>query len=467
MTLIVCLAALAVLITLAYRGFSVILIAPLAAMAAVLLTEPSAVAPAYSGLFMEKLASFVKLYLPLFLLGALFGKLVEISGMARSIAGGLTRLLGPRNAILAVVLAGMVLTYGGVSVFVVVFAVYPFASELFRQADIPKRLIPATLAFGAFTITMDALPGTPQIQNIIPTAFFGTTAYAAPVLGLVASAVTFLACLAYLEWRRARALAAGEGYGEDHRNEPDADEDAAAPMAIGLALIPLLVVGLGNRILLTLITDGFGHQAVALLDPAALKPNPIVVEVKANAALWAVEAALALGIVTALLLGGKALWRKLAPATNGAVGGALLAGLNTASEYGFGAVIAALPGFRQIAGALSTIHDPLLNVAVTTNVLCAMTGSASGGLSLTLGAFSHRVIQPATANRVPLEVVHRVAALASGGMDTLPHNGAIVTLLAVTGLTHRQAYKDIFAITLIKTAAGFVAVAMFHLTGLS
>lgn len=465
MGLLICLGALAALIFLAYRGYSVILVAPLVAMAAVLLTDASAVAPAFSGIFMEKLASFVKLYFPVFLLGALFGKLIEVSGAARSIVSGITRAMGPDRAILAISLVGMILTYGGVSVFVVVFATYPFAAEMFRRSDIPKRLVPATIAFSAFTITMDALPGTPQIQNIIPTTFFRTDAYAAPYLSIAAAAFTFLSCFAYLEWQRRRAKARGEGYGTGHRNEPVIEEgERTVPLA--LALLPLLIVGIGNRVILEMLPGAYGTEAVARLDPSSQSSVMVVQEVKTNAALWAVEGALLLGILATLVIGWSAIRKRFAEAGQSAVAGSLLASLNTASEYGFGAVIAALPGFRQIASALSTIKDPLLNAAVTTNILCGITGSASGGLSLTLGAFADRFIAAAETNGIPLEVMHRIASLSSGGMDTLPHNGAIITLLAVAGMTHREAYKDIFVITLIKTATAFVAIAIFYATGL-
>lgn len=460
MSLLICLGALALLIYLAYRGISVILIAPLVAMGAVLLTDASAVAPAFTGIFMEKLGSFVKLYFPVFLLGAIFGKLMEVSGAARTIVAAITRVMGAERAILAIALVGMILTYGGVSVFVVVFATYPFAAEMFRRADIPKRLLPATIAFSAFTITMDALPGTPQIQNIIPTTFFQTDAYAAPVLSLFSAAFTFAACFAYLEWQRRRAKRQGEGYGSGHRNEPDAlVHDQSMPLV--LALLPLLIVGIGNRVIIHLLPSLYGERAVAVLDPVA-SGGAVVAEVKVNAALWAVEGALLLGIAAILWAGWSAIRAHAAQTTQAAVSGSLLAALNTASEYGFGAVIAALPGFRQIASTLATIRDPLLNAAITTNILCAITGSASGGLSLTLGAFSDHFIALAQHHHISLEVMHRIVALASGGMDTLPHNGAIITLLAVTGLTHKQAYKDIFIITLIKTATAFVAIGAYY-----
>ena len=181
MSFLIVLASLCFLMFVAYRGYSVILFAPVAAMGAVLLIDPSLVAPMFTGLFMDKMVVFVKLYFPIFLLGAIFGKVIELSGFSKSIVAAVIKAIGRERAILAIVAVCGILTYGGVSLFVVVFAVYPFAAEMFKQGGIPKRLIPGTIALGAFTFTMDSLPGTPQIQNIIPTTFFKTDIYAAPI----------------------------------------------------------------------------------------------------------------------------------------------------------------------------------------------------------------------------------------------------------------------------------------------
>src|SRR5215475_1615109 len=221
MSFLICVAALVFLMLVAYRGFSVILFAPIAAMLAVLLTDPSAVPPIFTGLFMDKMVGFVKLYFPVFLLGAVFGKVIELSGFSKSIVSSVIQLVGTQRAMLSIVLVCAILTYGGVSLFVVVFAVYPFAAEMFRQSNIPKRLVPGTIALGAFSFTMDALPGSPQIQNIIPTTFFGTNTWAAPWLGLIGSVFIFVVGMLYLEWRRRAAAAAHEGYGTDLRNEPE------------------------------------------------------------------------------------------------------------------------------------------------------------------------------------------------------------------------------------------------------
>ncbi|TDR47418.1 H+/gluconate symporter-like permease [Tahibacter aquaticus] len=466
MSFLIVLAALCFLMWVAYRGHSVILFAPVAALGAVLLTDPSLVAPMFTGLFMDKMVGFLKLYFPVFLLGAVFGKLIELSGFSKSIVAATIRLFGAQRAMLSIVVVCALLTYGGVSLFVVVFAVYPFAAELFRQSNIPKRLIPGTIALGAFTFTMDALPGTPQIQNIIPSTFFGTNSWAAPVLGCIGAVFILAVGLIYLEWRRRTALAAGEGYGEAANllNEPAAftGTQLANPL---LALLPLLLVGISNKLLTGWIGAYYGssHEFV----PAAMgKAAPVVQEIAKVAAIWAVEGALLVGILSVLALAWKPVVASFVEGSRSAIGGALLASMNTASEYGFGAVIAALPGFVVVAQALAAIPDPLVNEAVTITALAGITGSASGGMSIALAAMADTFISNANAAGIPMEVLHRVAAMASGGMDTLPHNGAVITLLAVTGLSHRQAYKDIFAITVIKTLAVFVVIVTFYLTGL-
>jgi H+/gluconate symporter-like permease len=463
MSFLICVAALAFLMLVAYRGFSVILFAPVAALGAVLLTDPAAVPPIFTGLFMDKMVGFVKLYFPVFLLGAVFGKVIELSGFSKSIVKSVIDLVGRERAMLSIVLVCALLTYGGVSLFVVVFAVYPFAAEMFRQGDIPKRLIPGTIALGAFTFTMDSLPGTPQIQNIIPTTFFKTDTWAAPILGTTGGVFILIVGLSYLEWRRRAAAARDEGYGDGHSNEPEAIAESDLPHP-AIALLPLVVVGVLNKVFTLVIPKFYGSTAEVALTGGA---KPLVQQVSGVAAIWAVEGALLMGIITVLAFAWKPVSQRFAEGTKAAVGGSLLASMNTASEYGFGAVIAALPGFIVIADALRAIPNPLVNEAITVTTLAGITGSASGGMSIALAAMADQFIAAANATGIPLEVLHRIASMASGGMDTLPHNGAVITLLAVTGLTHRQAYGDIFAVTCVKTLAVFVVIGVFYATGLT
>ena len=286
MSLIIVVLALVLLMLVAYRGFSVILFAPICALLAVFLTDPSLVLPMFSGIFMDKMVGFIKSYLPVFLLGAVFGKVIELSGFSKSIVSAVIKMVGRERTMLSIVLVCAVLTYGGVSLFVVVFAVYPFAAEMFRQGDIPKRLIPGTIALGAFTFTMDALPGTPQIQNIIPTTFFKTTGWAAPWLGVIGAIFILVVGLAYLEWRRKRAAAAGEGYGTKLINEPEpfSQENLPNPW---IAILPLVIVGVSNKLFTIMIPQFYGSAHTTKLAGMA---KPLITQIECVAAIWAVEA---------------------------------------------------------------------------------------------------------------------------------------------------------------------------------
>lgn len=460
MNFLIVLAALVLLMYVAYRGFSVILFAPICALLAVFFTDPSYVLPMFSGIFMDKMVGFVKLYFPVFMLGAVFGKVIELSGFSKSIVSSVIKLVGRERAMLSIVLVCAILTYGGVSLFVVVFAVYPFAAEMFKQSDIPKRLIPGTIALGAFTFTMDSLPGTPQIQNIIPTTFFKTTTWAAPWLGVIGSIFILILGMLYLTWRRRQALSVGEGYGVGHINEPEHFGEEKLPNPY-VAILPLILVGVLNKYFTTAIPAYFGNSITI-----AISGHPLTVDVTKLVGIWAVEGALLVGVLSVIAFAYKRVIAKFAEGSKAAISGALLASMNTASEYGFGGVIASLPGFVAVSDALKYIPNPLVNEAITVTALAGITGSASGGMSIALAAMSDTFIRAANAANIPLEVMHRIASMASGGMDTLPHNGAVITLLAVTGLTHKTSYKDIFTVTLIKTAAVFVVIATYYMTGI-
>src|SRR4051795_12251600 len=312
MSLLIVLAALIFLMFVAYRGYSVILFAPIAALGAVLLTDPMLVPPVFSSVFMEKTVGFVKNYFPVFMLGAVFGKVIELSGFSKAIVAAVIKLLGKGRAVLSIVVVCAILTYGGVSLFVVVFAVYPFAAEMFRQSDIPKRLIPATIALSALSFTMDAMPGTPQIQNIIPTTFFGTNTWAAPILGTLGSLFTFGVGLFYLEWRRRQA--GSEGYGTGHRNKPVPVHDRALPHP-AIAILPLIIVGVANLILTRLVPAYYGSSFEFTLPGLA---HPIPTNVNSVAAIWAVEGALLLGILTVLIFAFRPVAERFAEGTQAA-----------------------------------------------------------------------------------------------------------------------------------------------------
>jgi H+/gluconate symporter-like permease len=444
---------LGLLMVMAYRGYSVIFFAPVFALLAAALSGLSPL-PTYTEIFLPALAGYLKTYLPFFLLGAVLGKAMERTGAANAIARAIASRLGARNAVLAVVLACATLTYGGISLFVVAFAVYPVGAALFQAAGVPKKLLPGTIALGAFTFTMDALPGTPQIQNTIPMKYFNTDLYAAPLFGTLGAVLVFAAGMLYLEWRKRMLLAEGAPLGWD---EPQAEAAAEAQGPFLRAILPLVLVLGVTLILQKAVFPHWDISAWATAEPYRMDPGGL----KGTMNNWALMIALTLGIVAAIALNAG---RKLdvAGVIQAGTAGALLAVMNTASEVGFGHVIKALPGFHAVTAALATAKEgssPLFSEAVAINLLAGITGSASGGLSIALEAFSKDYLAWGQAAGIGPELLHRVASMASGGMDTLPHNGAVITLLAITGMTHRQAYKDIFAITLIKTASVFVLIA--------
>jgi H+/gluconate symporter-like permease len=400
------------------------------------------------------------------MLGAVFGKVMEDSLLAKGISRSIIQKLGHKRAMLAVVLSCAILTYGGVSLFVVVFAVYPFAAALFKEAGIPKRLLPGTIALGSFTATMDALPGTPQIQNIIPTNFYGTTAYAAPIAGLFGGALIFVVGMLWLEHRRKKAAARGEGYGDHTLNEPAPTEGIVLPKWY-IGVLPLVAVLVVNFVLSRLVT----WNPETLAPFTGMKLPMMVPDVKRVVSIWSLIIALVSGIVIALALGFKNIPKGggLQKALNAGAIGSLLAIMNTASEVGYGNVVAALPGFKAIANFLLGIKlggTPLVSEAVSVTTLAGITGSASGGMSIALDLMSKDWLAWANSIGMSPEILHRVASMASGGCDTMPHNGAVITLLAVCGLTHKQSYPDIGMITLIKTAGVFAVILLYTLTGL-
>ncbi|WP_101912866.1 GntP family permease [Megasphaera vaginalis (ex Bordigoni et al. 2020)] len=456
--------SLVLLVTIAYRGFSVILFAPVCALVAASMSDLQLL-PGYTELFMGKAVIYIKSFFPIFLLGAVFGKVMEETGMAASIAKEVIHVIGKEKAIAAVAIACMILTYGGVSMFVCVFAIYPFASALFKEADIPKRLIPAVLVMGVFTLTMDCAPGAPQIQNIIPTVYLGTTTYAAPKLGLICGIILVVLSYLYLEWKRKLAVRCGEGYGNHVLNESIADENRKLPPWY-ISIIPLV----------TVLGINFFFSVTYQWSPDLVKPFqqmnlPLVAKsVQSVISLWS----LILGLLASIILAAAFGYKFIAPssslkiALNAGALGSLLAIMNTASEVGYGNVIAILPGFTEIANVLLNVGAgyPLFNAALMVNVLAGITGSASGGMSIALEIFGQHWLAETAAAGIPAEVLHRVVAMASGGLDSLPHNGGVITILAVCGLTHKESYKDIFAITVFKIVVAFFAVFLYAITGI-
>ncbi len=465
--------ALGLLIWLAYRGWSILLLAPAAAIIAAGLSGQPMLAH-WTQTFMASAAQFVMQFFPIFLLGALFGKLMEDSGSVSAIATFMTERLGPRRAVLAVVLAGALVTYGGVSLFVAFFVLAPMAHALFRAAEIPKRLMPAAIALGTSTFTMSMLPGTPAIQNAIPMPFFGTTPFAAPGLGVIASLITVGFGLWWLALAEGRARKAGEGYlGDPAPAEGDVDDEIVRERAttsgafdpaeiahgdqskveppIVLAVLPLVVV-VGVNLLMSLFI-------LPRIDASFLaEPAWGATSLSAVGGVWSVVTALAAAIAVLIASNFSRLPTPRATMDAGA-NASVLPVLSVASLVGFGSVVAALPAFAHVRDwVLGIGGGPLVSLAVATNVLASLTGSASGGLTIALDALGGAYMKVAADQGLSPDLLHRVAVIGAGTLDSLPHNGAVVTLLAVCGSTHRESYFDIVMVAIVGALLALVAV---------
>jgi H+/gluconate symporter-like permease len=467
------LVGLALLIWLAYRGWSVLVLAPAAALLAAAASSEPLLAH-WTQTFMASAAQFLAQFFPIFLLGALFGKLMEDSGSVEAIARFMTEKLGTQRASLAVVLAGALVTYGGVSLFVAFFVLAPMALAMFQAADIPRRLMPAAIALGTSTFTMSALPGSPAIQNAIPMPFFGTTPFAAPGLGIVAAAIMLGFGLWWLAHAEAAARKAGEGFG-GKPNIPgnaagdelvreratvaqafDPAEIAHGQHSLGsppiiVAALPLAVV-IGVNLLMSFLV-------LPRLDASFLSEERWgKTSLSAVGGVWAVIVALAAAIAILLLINRRRL-PQLRKSIDAGANASVLPAFSVASLVGFGAVVAALPAFSLVRDwVLSIGGGPLVSLAVATNVLAALTGSASGGLTIALDALGATYMRIATEAGIDPAVMHRVAVIGAGALDSLPHNGAVVTLLAVCGSTHRESYFDIVMVAIVGALLGLIAV---------
>ncbi|QVQ51865.1 GntP family permease [Spiractinospora alimapuensis] len=504
--------SLILLITLAYRGHSVVAVAPLAALVAILFAGAPVLA-SYTQIFMPAMGGFIANFFPLFVTGAIFGKLMSLSGFAQDLANWISRALGPNRAILVTVLATALLTYGGVSAWVVVFSIFPIAMALFEKADIPRRLMPAAIALGIFTFATAALPGSPQIHNTIPTLYFGTNTFAAPLLGVVAGVVVFSLGLAWLNWRRTKLRARGESFSDltdaERRNggaahgpdgetgasggvtRPDGTDrtdvevgagpleesdgegtavatrsrtttDPAPVRSTGTAgrgivgLLPVLAVVLTNALMTYLILPALDTRYLAEDAYGAT-------DLSAVAGLWSVTSGMVIGIVVifALKLGSI---REFVSGISEGAKNAVLPAATTASEIGYGAVIASIAAFVVIRDGIFAISDNALVTSIlSTSGIAAVTGSASGGLTISLETFGEELSVLAADQGISMEVMHRATAMAATGLDSLPHNGAIITLLLVCGLSHRESYKDIGVVTVLVPLVGVAVTAALGL----
>ncbi len=412
---------LALLIILTIRGMNLFIAAPLCALIVALTSG----LPVFIGesnfvaTYMQGFTGFIASWFFMFLLGALFGKFMEDTGAADSVARWIVNRLGYHQAVLAVVLACAILTYGGVSVFIVAFSVYPMALSLFKDANLPRRFIPATMAFGSVTFTMTSA-GSPEIQNWIPIRYLGTSPFAAWEVSLVVA--VFMATFGYWWLKRmiTGAVANGEHF-EARASDPEIPErDYPHPMT---GVIPLLVV---------LVLSFLLHEALAQL---------------------ALIVALGGGVLAIMAINFRH-FHNLPQAVNLGTTGALLAIGNTAAVVGFGSIAKATEAFQTTVEVMTQIPgNELIGAAIAVSVIAGLTGSASGGQAIALPLVGQHYLDQG----VDPEELHRIVSISSGALDSLPHNGYVVTTIrAICGETHQAAYWPLAALTVVIPLIGVV-----------
>lgn len=418
---------LALLIVLTIRGMNLFIAAPLCALLVALCNG----IPVFVGdgnfvsVYMSGFTGFIASWFFMFLLGAIFGKFMEDTGAADSVARWIVGKLGQKHAVFAVVLACAILTYGGVSLFVVAFSVYPMAVSLFKDANLPRRFIPATLAFGSVTFTMTSA-GSPEIQNWIPIKYLGTSPFAAWEVSLVVA--IFMACFGYWWLKRmiTKAVANGEVF-EARAADPELKErDYPHPLS---GLFPLVVV----LVLSFLLHDALGHLALIV--------------------------ALAGGVLSLMAINFQ-YFSNLSNAINLGTTGALIAIGNTAAVVGFGAIAKSTEAFQMTVEVMTHLPgNELIGAAVAVSVIAGLTGSASGGQAIVLPLVGQHYIDQG----VQPEQLHRIVSISSGALDTLPHNGYVVTTIrAICHETHKDAYWPMAALTAVTPMIGLaIAITLF------
>jgi H+/gluconate symporter-like permease len=432
------LGAVALLIWLALRGVDIIFSSLLCSLI-VIVTGGLPLADSLLGSFaLGPLGAFTfagKFFL-LFAAGAMFGRVMGDSHAAASIAMALVRKLGAHRALWITTLACALLTYGGVVVFVVVFAMYPLGLKLLQQADIPKRLFCGALALGAATFTLTAMPGTPSIHNVISSVALGTTLFAGFWYGLIGGLLMLFGGMAYLERQRVLAAQRGEGFVPGPRDRILDIEDSDYPHWL-LACLPLAVV-LFTIIMPRVITMALGPEALAA-DTAGMQ---LLAFANSQPIVWPSIALFGGTVLAAVLF--PEVRRHPLHVIGAGTHDSIMPLINTAAVIGFGGVVTQTAAFGDIkALILDSGMPPLLSMFASVSSVSAITGSASGGLQIFMqtmaGAYVDMGMDP--------QVLHRIATMAAGGFDSLPHSGAVVAVLTITQLTHREAYRDMFVIT--------------------
>lgn len=413
-------AAIAVLIVGSYKGLGALPLTLIAAFVA-MITNGISLWNGYATSYMSGYTGVYTSYFLIFIFSALYAKLMEVSGCGAAIGYKLIDWIGKKYVALICILITSILTYGGVSLFVVIFALIPIMFTLFKEANLPRHLTIACTILGSSTYTMTALPGTPQLTNIIPTQYLGTTMTAAPILSVLMSAALFILGYVYILKQQRKSLALGEvwtypdgkseaDYGAKNRSELPAAWKAFAPIVLLLAIIIIGGIFVKDTTLLSVVSMIAGSVLCYVLNRDKLKSTPVKY------------------LLTDGLGGGIA-----------AIGG-------IAAVVAFGTVVQQTHAYQNIVSWLMTLDfHPYFKGIVSTAVISGITGSSSGGLRLTLESLTDYFMS----SGCDLNILHRLMAVAAGSLDTLPHSSGLFLTLPLLGLTHKNAYRHIFLISVV------------------
>ena len=404
--------AIAVVVALIWKNWHMALVSLAGALVVILFNGMNPVSSLDT--FMGGMANFAQQWFLLFMLGSILGKVMGDSGASVGIANSMLKVLGDRSVVLVVMLAGLVLSYGGIGTFIIAFSIYPIAVALFQKADIPKKLIVATIMVCPVTVCMAMLPGSPSTQNLIPTTYFGTTAYAGPTLGIISSILMFVCAYLFLNWQIAKAKKNGEHFVASE-GEVIMDLDAATEgktPETWKCYAPIVV-------LLVLM---FGLQWLTSIPST-----------------YTVACAMACAIIVGCILYHDRL--NIQDAVSGGAGGGLGALIATSSIMGFGSVVSASPAYQTITAALVNLSaSPLVTALVSINVIAAITGSSAGGLNIFLSSMGDYL----AASGLNPSMLHRVVCIASSGFDAMPHASGMVVCNQIAKTSQKDTYKYVF-----------------------
>lgn len=412
----------------AYKGLGAL---PLSLIGAciVALTNGMNLWDALSQFYMGGYAGTYSSYFLLFAFSGLYAKIMDNAGCTTIIGYKMIDWFGKKNVILVSILITAILTYGGVSLFVVIFAVGPIVFMLMKEADLPRSMIPGMIYVGAATFTMTALPGSPQLTNIIPTSYIGTSMTAAPILGIICSIALFVFGFIYIKKETAKRVAAGENwtFPENYNTKNMEVKDRSLLPAAWKAFVPMIFL-----IAFIIVGGRFIADATLLACIAMLLASLIAYILNYDhLKSFSIKKILTDGLGDAI------------PAIGG-----------LAAVVAFGTVVQNSAAFASIVeSVLSLDLSPYLKGIVSTAVISGVTGSSSGGLRVMYQSMSEFFI----ASGCNLDILHRLTAIAAGSLDSLPHCSGLFLLLAYTGLSHKEGYVPVFVVSVIIPAVVVIA----------